>query len=101
MTQVQLAAAAGITQGSLSLIETDNTQAPSGDTLAGLCRALRTTPEFLIAGSGDDPDSIDAAIQEHELVYLWRALPEAGRQMVLDSARSARRALARDPETPT
>ena len=34
-----------------------------------------------------------AAMQEHELVFLWRDLPEAGRQMVLDAAHSAARAL--------
>lgn len=81
---------AGITQGSLSLIETDKTEVPAGETLAGLCKALKTTPDFLIAGAGD-PDSIEAAMQEHELVFLWRDLPEAGRQMVLDAAQSATR----------
>lgn len=96
LTQVQLARAVGITQGSLSLIETDATQVPAGETLAALCKVLRTTPDFLIAGGGD-PDSIDAAIQEHELVHLWRSLPEAGRQMVLDAANSAKRALGPTP----
>lgn len=92
---------AGITQGSLSLIENDKTEVPAGETLAGLCKALKTTPDFIIAGAGD-PDSIEAAMQEHELVFLWRELPEAGRQMVLDAAHSAKRALAasREPNTP-
>ena len=92
LKQVALASMAGITQGSLSLIENDKTEVPAGETLAGLCRVLRTTPEFIIAGAGD-PDSIDSAIQEHELVFLWRGLPPEGRQMVLDAAQSARRAL--------
>lgn len=96
-TQVELAKLAGISQGSLSLIETDHTAIPAGETLAGLCKALRTTPDFLIAGAGD-PDSIDAAIQEHELVFLWRSLPAAGRQMVLDAAQSAKRALTQYEE---
>lgn len=90
--QETLASMAGITQGTLSLIETDKTAIPAGDTVAALCKALRTTPDFLIAGAGD-PDSVQSAIQEHELVFLWRNLPEAGRQMVLDAAKSARRAL--------
>ncbi len=91
LKQAALAAMAGIAQGSLSLIETDATEAPSGQTLAGLCRALQTTPDFIIAGAGD-PDSIDAAMQEHELVFLWRSLPAEARQMVLDAAHSAKRA---------
>jgi transcriptional regulator with XRE-family HTH domain len=98
LKQAALAAMAGITQGSLSLIENDKTEVPAGETLAGLCRALTTTPDFLIAGAGD-PDSIEAAIQEHELVFLWRALPPEGRQMVLDSAHSASRALVKSSET--
>lgn len=94
--QASLAALVGITQGTLSLIETDKTAIPAGDTVAALCKALRTTPDFIIAGGGD-PDSIQSAIQEHELVFLWRNLPEAGRQMVIDAAKSAQRALGDDP----
>lgn len=90
LKQAALAAMVGITQGSLSLIENDKTEVPAGETLAGLCKALQTTPDFLIAGAGD-PDSIESAIQEHELVFLWRSLPDAGRQMVLDAAKSATR----------
>lgn len=89
---------AGVTQGAISLIENDQTEVPAGETLAGLCRALQTTPDFLIAGAGD-PDSINSAIQEHELVFLWRALPEAGRQMVIDAAHSAKRALAKESQS--
>lgn len=98
LKQDALAKMSGITQPTLSLIETDKTAMPAGGTLAALCKVLRTTPEFLVAGAGD-PDSIDAAIQEHELVFLWRNLPAAGRSMVLDSAKSARRALAESTET--
>lgn len=93
LTQTALAEQVGITQGSVSLIEKNDTEAPSGATLAGLCRVLRTTPDFLIAGAGD-PDSIASAMLEHELVYLWRELPPSGRQMVLDAAHSARRVLS-------
>lgn len=93
LEQTALAQMAGITQGSLSLIENNQTEVPAGDTLNGLCRALRTTPDFLIAGAGD-PDSIDAAMQEHELVYLWRSLPQAGRQLVLDAAHATKRAMS-------
>jgi transcriptional regulator with XRE-family HTH domain len=90
-SQVELSTLAGISQGSLSLIERDETQMPAGDTLAGLCKALKTTPDFLIAGAGD-PDSIESAMQEHELVYLWRDLPEDARRLVLENAHAVKRA---------
>lgn len=92
-SQVELAALAGISQGSLSLIEKNKTEVPAGDTVAGLCRALRTTPDFLIAGAGD-PESIESAMQEHELVFLWRELPEEARRLVLENAHSVRKAFA-------
>lgn len=94
LKQYALAEMTGITQGSLSLIENDKTEMPADETLAGLCRALKTTPDFLIAGAGD-PDSIESAMQEHELVFLWRDLPPEGRQMVLDAAHSAKRVLTK------
>lgn len=92
-SQVELSQLAGISQGSLSLIERGETGMPAGDTLMNLCRALRTTPDFLIAGGGD-PDSIESAMQEHELVFLWRALPEDARRLVIDNAHAVKRAFA-------
>lgn len=92
-TQVELAKLVGISQGSLSLIEKNKTEVPAGSAVAGLCKALRTTPDFLIAGAGaEDPDSIDSAIQEHELVFLWRDLPADARRLVLENAQSVKRA---------
>ena len=90
-SQVELAGLAGITQGSLSLIERNETAIPAGDTVAGLCKALKTTPDFLIAGGGD-PDSIESAMQEHELVFLWRSMGDDARRLVLENAHSVRRA---------
>lgn len=88
LKQTALAQMVGITQGSLSLIENDETEVPAGRTLAGLCAALKTTPEFILGGEGD-PDSIEAAIQENELIHLWRDMPQEQRDMLLDVARAA------------
>lgn len=52
-TQVELAKLAGIKQGTLSDLETGVTDAPAGDTLAGLCKGLRTTARWIIYGTGD------------------------------------------------
>lgn len=98
LSQVELAARVGITQGSLSLIETNKTEVPAGETLAALCRVLQTTPDFLIAGAGD-PDSIESAMQEHELVHLWRDLPQDARLLVLENAQAVSRAFAAKTKT--
>lgn len=98
LSQVELAARVGITQGSLSLIETNKTEVPAGETLAALCRVLQTTPDFIVAGAGD-PDSIESAMQEHELVHLWRELPQEARKLVLENAQSVTRAFAAKSKT--
>lgn len=94
LKQAALAAMAGITQASLSLIETGKTAAPAGETLAGLCKALKTTPDFLIAGVGH-ANSEAASMEEQELIFLWRSLPPIGRRIVLDAAKSAKSALSK------
>lgn len=92
-SQAVLAGMIGITQGSLSLIENDETKVPAGTTLSALCKALQTTPDFIVAGAGaEDSGSIEGAIQEHELVYLWRELPPEGRRLVIENAHSVKRA---------
>lgn len=46
-TQEQLAVAAGVNQGTVSLIELGKTQAPSWDVVARLSKALGVKPEAL------------------------------------------------------
>jgi transcriptional regulator with XRE-family HTH domain len=53
LTQVELAKLAGIKQGTLSDLETGVTDAPAGDTLAGLCKGLRSTARWIIYGTGE------------------------------------------------
>jgi transcriptional regulator with XRE-family HTH domain len=50
MSQVQLAKATGITQATLSDIETGKTKQPSWDTLAAIGKALGETPDYLATG---------------------------------------------------
>ena len=91
LKQSELAKRIGIAAGSLSLIESDTTKVPAGDTLAALCRELQTTQDFILAGQGDS-NTIAAAIDESELVHVWRDLPEDARRLVLEHARSTAKA---------
>mgnify|MGYP003422479223 CR=1 FL=1 len=54
------------------------------DTIAALRSSSSSTILFF--------DSIDSAIQEHELVFLWRDLPADARRLVLENAQSVKRA---------
>lgn len=96
MTQVQLAAAIGITQGSLSAIERGNSKSPAAETLLRLSEATRCRPEWIMRGAGTMRQAEGAVEQstEHELLTLWRSLPEARRQAVLDALLTLLRALA-------
>lgn len=72
-TQVELAKLAGIKQGTLSDLETGVTDAPAGDTLAGLCKGLRTTARWIIYGTGDH--AVSAPNEEEQAVLsLYRTM---------------------------
>ncbi len=59
MTQVELAAKSGITQGAVSAIERDDTEFPTHDTVVRLARALVVAPEELFPVP--DPTTSEAA----------------------------------------
>lgn len=85
LTQVGLAEMIGLKQSSIAYIENDRTEAPKGETLNGLCKALDTTPDFILYGS-DEKDH-ENAMQEAELMSIWRKLSPFDRSQLLRSAR--------------
>lgn len=86
LTQVDLAVAIGIKQPSLSDIENNVTQDMAATTLAGLCRELRVTPEFVVFGNGI-AEVADLAMLESEVVYIIRNISPDQRDMLLGMAR--------------
>jgi transcriptional regulator with XRE-family HTH domain len=84
MTQQQLADAAGIKQPSLAYIESGRTKSLKGKTLNGLTKALDTTPDFLLYGS--DPKDHENAMDEAELMSIWRRLAVQDRRTLLRTA---------------
>lgn len=88
LTQVDLAVAAGVKQNTLSDIETGKTAEMEGSTLAGLCRELRLTPEYLVFGHGEAEDT-DLAMIESEMVAIIRSISPEQREMLLGMARGA------------
>ena len=65
LTQQELAALSGIKQGTLSDLERGRTEQPMGETLTGLCKALKTSARWLLTGKGD-PEMGAASITEQE-----------------------------------
>lgn len=88
LTQVDLAVGAGVKQNTLSDIETGKTVEMEGSTLAGLCRELRLTPEYLVFGHGIAED-VDLAMIESEMVAIIRSISPEQREMLLGMARGA------------
>lgn len=71
LSQVALAKAAGITQPSLSELETGETKEITGATLIGIAEALRVRPQWLMLGKGAmEQDAADLALETHELEML-------------------------------
>lgn len=85
LSQPALAAMADITQPSLWAIENGQTKEVTARTLFGLCHALGTTVEYLWIGSEQTEQE---AMDEAELVSIFRQLLPAGRGAVLQSART-------------
>ncbi|WP_201471791.1 helix-turn-helix domain-containing protein [Escherichia coli] len=82
LNQNQLSKAAGVSESSISLWESDNT-APRGANLHKLASALQCSPTWILFGDVDktpeEPRPIESALKEdeRELLRLYRALPES------------------------
>ncbi|WP_080206509.1 helix-turn-helix domain-containing protein [Salmonella enterica] len=82
LNQNQLSKAAGVSESSISLWESDNT-APRGANLHKLASALQCSPTWILFGDADqtpeEPRPIESALKEdeRELLRLYRALPES------------------------
>jgi transcriptional regulator with XRE-family HTH domain len=96
MTQEALAKALDITQPALSMIESGKTLSLSGEVLAGLCRELTTTPDFVLYGSGT-VDDFESALQIAEVTSIMHKLPAQAREALLSQARLVARATILPP----
>jgi len=83
LSQNGLSKAAGVSDSSISLWESDNT-APRGENLHRLATVLQCSPTWLLFGDEDKtPDTPQIPHQqqinddEQELLQLYRALPES------------------------
>lgn len=85
-SQARLGERIGISQSAVSQIEKGHTETLHGATLAGLCKALRTTPEMLLNGYSSS-DELEQAMLESELVSIARELPAAGKKALRAAAR--------------
>lgn len=95
LSQPALAGMADISQPSLWAIENGRTKEITARTLFGLSHALGTTVEFLWSGS---EQSEQDAMDEAELVSIFRQLEPAGRGAVLQSARTVHAAQAKNED---
>ena len=79
--QADLASQIGVTQSTLSSIESKNLEF-SAAVLYALSRALSVTPEYIMYGIGEDED-----MGSLELAQIYKALPLAERETLLRMAR--------------
>lgn len=80
LIQEQLAAAAGISQGTLSLLEKGNTKNPEALTILNIAAALHTSPYLLMF------DNMPPPAMEHTMaamIQTWNLLTERQRLQVI------------------
>jgi transcriptional regulator with XRE-family HTH domain len=88
LTQPQLAKAVGITQASVTDLETGRSKSPASSTLTRLARFFEVDPEWLMTGKGPQHAVSILTDQESELVLLFRSLSSESREYVLGRART-------------
>lgn len=91
LTQPQLAKALGITQGSITDLETGKSKAPASQTLTKLARLFEVDPEWLMTGKGAQHPVASLSDAESELLLIYRALSSEGQEYVLKRAKSVHR----------
>ncbi len=83
-----LAGQAGIGQGTLSDLERGDSVQPRGDSLIRLASILKVSQDWLITGEGSPVQAVQPAIDESELLQVYRDLNEANRGALLATARA-------------
>ncbi len=94
-SQRDLSRAAGVSDSSISLWESDNT-APRGENLHKLAAALQCTPTWLLFGDENQAPTqavpADAPLElsddELEMIRLYRALPESEQKAQMGNMRA-------------
>lgn len=103
LSQAGLADAIGVTQAAISQIESGTTKTLKGDVVAGMCRVLVTTPDFLLYGAGGITPEESVLIAE--LTRLAQLMAPAALESLLITARalersSPKQANQKDAKTP-
>ena len=92
LTQVQLAARVGVKQNTLSDLERGDSKTMEAATLQALCRELVTTSAYILNGVADGEEH-EAAMQEAELIAIFRELPPPSQAALIKDARLLREAM--------
>lgn len=95
LSQSKLSKAAGVSDSSISLWESDTT-APRGENLHKLAAVLQCSPTWILFGDEDKTPSAplppetqsQLTEEEQELLYLYRALPESQQQAQIQNLRA-------------
>lgn len=89
-SQAKLAKLVGLSQASLSELETGESRIPSGEALLALAKHLETDAEFILAGRVSPVSEPVHDMEEVELLKLWRELDPGHRSAVMATARALR-----------
>lgn len=100
LSQAKLANEVGVSQPTIANIERGRTVEIKGYVLARLAGALHTTPEYILTGGDGNPDAIDGAADEAELLGIFRRLNQTDRAQLLRAARGMIATAAPSPLNP-
>lgn len=82
-TQTAVASEAGVSQSTVANLISNARKQPNAETLLGLARALRTSPEFLLFGAGDPlRTSLEIDDEESTLLLKFRGMSQRERMLL-------------------
>ena len=90
LAQGKLAQLAKMPQSTLSSLEHGDSLVPRGDHLARIASVLKVSHEWLLTGQGSPVASMQPAIDEAELLMVYRELTDASKAALIASAHAMR-----------
>ena len=89
LNQTQLAAKAGVSQGTISDYERGRFDEPAAEPILRIAIALQIDPIWLMFAEGMPTSSVASTEQEANLIGLFKHLDERGKAWILGAARGA------------
>ena len=97
LTQRELGRRIGVSAAAITQLESGTSKVPKATVLDGMCRELQTNSAWLLSGVGESSASMSLVGERHELILIYDALPNQGRDLLMAQARTIHESFVKVP----